>query len=351
MSASRADFAPFLSAPQSLRTGIIPPSAATVIESDGTQTVTLLPLAGRTGVRTAEVANPFTGITYYVEYRTAAGRDLQNVYGAKTGVRVLRYNPGTGDTVLLDPSPTGKSHDPDPTLPAGKMFTSYDGAVRITTVSANNGNAVVSVAIASSLNAPAAPTAVTATAGDGSATVSWAAPTFNGGATVTGYTVTAAPGVRTAATNGATRATVTGLTNGTAYRFTVTATNRVGDSAASAASNAVTPKAAAPIFNPALDFTGDGKADVHAITSNGELYLYRGNGLGGFTGAGVRIGAGWGTFVKVLSPGDFTGDGKTDLIGAKSNGELYLYRGNGLGGLTGAGVRIGTGWGIFTKVF
>jgi hypothetical protein len=99
-----------------------------------------------------------------------------------------------------------------------------------------------------------------------------------------------------------------------------------------------------------MDFTGDGKADVHATKSNGDLYLYRGNGTGAFTGAGTRIGTGWGTLTKLLSPGDFTGDGKADLIATKTNGDLYLYRGNGTGAFTGAGTRIGTGWGIFTKV-
>jgi len=99
------------------------------------------------------------------------------------------------------------------------------------------------------------------------------------------------------------------------------------------------------------DFTGDGKADVHAITSTGGLYLYRGNGLGGFTGAGIGIGAGWGTFTKVFSPGDFTSDGKADILAITSTGGLILYRGNGLGGFTGAGTGIGSGWGGFTKVF
>ena len=150
MSASARTFAPFLSAPQSLRTGIIPPTAATVIETAGTRSVTLHPLAGRTGVRMAEVVNPTNGVTYYVEYRTLAGRDLRNVFGVKTGVRVLRYNPATGDTVLLDPSPTGRSRDPDPTLPVGRSFVSYDGRVSITTRSANSANAVVSVTIGTS---------------------------------------------------------------------------------------------------------------------------------------------------------------------------------------------------------
>jgi len=53
------------------------------------------------------------------------------------------------------------------------------------------------------------------------------------------------------------------------------------------------------VFSPG-DFSGDGKADILAINSSGVLYLYRGNGAGGFTGAGTGIGAGWGTFTKVV---------------------------------------------------
>jgi hypothetical protein len=103
-------------------------------------------------------------------------------------------------------------------------------------------------------------------------------------------------------------------------------------------------------FTPG-DYTGDGKADMHGVRSNGDLYLYRGNGRGGFSGAGVRIGAGWGIFAKVFSVGDFTGDGKADIVGVQPAGNMYLYRGNGRGGFSGAGVRIGAGWGIFAKVF
>ena len=106
----------------------------------------------------------------------------------------------------------------------------------------------------------------------------------------------------------------------------------------------------AKVFSPG-DFTGDGKADILGVSSNGDLYLYRGNGAGGFAGGGTRIGAGWGIFAKVFSPGDFTGDGKADILGVSSNGDLYLYRGNGAGGFAGGGTRIGAGWGIFATVF
>jgi hypothetical protein len=93
---------------------------------------------------------------------------------------------------------------------------------------------------------PGAPTSVTATAGDAAAVVSWAPP-WDGGSAITSYTVTPYIGstAQTATTVSgsppATTANVTGLTNGTAYTFKVTATNAVGTGPASAASNLVTP--------------------------------------------------------------------------------------------------------------
>jgi len=88
-----------------------------------------------------------------------------------------------------------------------------------------------------------APTGVTVVAGDSEATVSWTAPASNGGASILSYTVLASPGGATATTSDGTTLsiTVTGLTNGTPYTFTVKATNSVGGSAASSASSATVP--------------------------------------------------------------------------------------------------------------
>ncbi|MGI2150307.1 putative Ig domain-containing protein [Shewanella baltica] len=92
--------------------------------------------------------------------------------------------------------------------------------------------------------APDAPTIGAATAGIGQASVAFSAPANNGGAAITGYTVTSNPDGISAGGNGFTTSpiTVTGLTNGTAYTFTVTATNTIGTSSASGASNSVIPK-------------------------------------------------------------------------------------------------------------
>jgi hypothetical protein len=83
--------------------------------------------------------------------------------------------------------------------------------------------------------------AVTAT-GKTTATVAFTAPASNGGTPITKYTATSSPGGKTGTLSGASAGTitVTGLTGGTAYTFTVTATNVAGTSLASAASTSVT---------------------------------------------------------------------------------------------------------------
>jgi outer membrane protein assembly factor BamB len=77
---------------------------------------------------------------------------------------------------------------------------------------------------------PGAPTAVLATAGNASASVSWSAPVSDGGSAITAYTVSVQPGGHTCGwTSGPLTCTVSGLTNGSTYSVTVHAHNSVGD--------------------------------------------------------------------------------------------------------------------------
>jgi glucuronoarabinoxylan endo-1,4-beta-xylanase len=91
------------------------------------------------------------------------------------------------------------------------------------------------------LTAPSAPTGVAAIAGDNEATVSFNRPSIIGGSAITVYTVTSNPGNFVATSSVATSTIVYGLSNGTSYTFTVTATNGIGTSSSSVASNGVTP--------------------------------------------------------------------------------------------------------------
>jgi hypothetical protein len=79
-----------------------------------------------------------------------------------------------------------------------------------------------------------------ATAGNTQASVAFTTPASNGGSAITSYIVTSSPDNFTV--NGSSSPLVVlGLTNGTAYTFTVKATNAIGTGAASATSNSVTP--------------------------------------------------------------------------------------------------------------
>ncbi|MDQ2955681.1 MAG: fibronectin type III domain-containing protein [Actinomycetota bacterium] len=119
-----------------------------------------------------------------------------------------------------------------------------DGTAYTFTVHATNANGDSAESAASSAVTPAAepgaPTGASAVAGDAQASVSFTAPASDGGSAITSYTVTSSPGGLSATCPGS-PCVVTGLTNGTAYTFTVHATNPVGDSAESVASTSVTP--------------------------------------------------------------------------------------------------------------
>lgn len=92
------------------------------------------------------------------------------------------------------------------------------------------------------LKAPNAPTGVTATRGNASASVSFTAPTNVGGSAITGYTGRSNPG-GISATGSASPLVFSGLSNGTPYTFDVWANNSYGPSPVGGASNSVTPVA------------------------------------------------------------------------------------------------------------
>jgi hypothetical protein len=90
------------------------------------------------------------------------------------------------------------------------------------------------------------------------------------------------------------------------------------------------------------DFNGDNRTDVLARDTAGNLFLYPGNGTGGW-GTTSQVGWGWDVMTAVFSTGDFNGDDRTDVLARDSGGTLYLYPGNGTGGW-GTRTTVSTGW-------
>jgi titin len=181
-------------------------------------------------------------------------------------------------------TPGGKTCTATSTLPASPSTTceitglsngtSYTFTVTATNIdgtgpaSSHSGSVIPSTV-------PDAPTGASATPGNQSATVSWTVPNDQG-RSILSYTVTATD--LTHAFNGgqtvtglADPATVSGLTNGDSYTFTVVATNADGTGAASTPSNAVTPTALVPVAVTSASSTAvaAGKQVSFRVTANG----------------------------------------------------------------------------------
>ncbi|HET7486281.1 MAG TPA: fibronectin type III domain-containing protein [Acidimicrobiales bacterium] len=148
----------------------------------------------------------------------------------------LSFTAGSGTLTVTAPGSAGLA-------PPGNYMVFIVNGAGVPSVAS-----MISIGQAATPTVPGAPTSVAATPGDGAATVTWAAPA-DGGSPISSYTVTPYAGASaltpTVVTGSppAPAATIGGLTNGTTYTFTVSATNAVGAGAASAPSNAVTPAA------------------------------------------------------------------------------------------------------------
>ncbi|WP_051752255.1 putative Ig domain-containing protein [Streptosporangium amethystogenes] len=187
--------------------------------------------------------SPNSGTIAGGEAVTVSGTNISGATAVEIGTTAQQQ---AGTSAVLLPCPTG--------VTSGCFVNNGNGTLTIPSMPARATAGTVNVTVVTLgragsatytyISAPSAPATPTAVAGKTSAAVSWTAPAGNG-STITGYVVT--PFIGGVAQTplsfdaSATNRTLTGLTAGSSYTFTVAAVNAVGTGPASAASSAVTP--------------------------------------------------------------------------------------------------------------
>ena len=187
-------------------------------------------------------------LTAQWKIKSPAVPTISSVTGADGGATVV-IAAGTGGgspaSYTVTSSPTGGSctiYAPATSCSISPLTNGTAYTFSATATNSTGTSAAATSAAVTPAGKPDAPTGVNAVSGNGSATVSFTAPTNTGGPAIASYTVTASPNGATCTVNApATSCVVPGLTNGTAYTFAVTANNGLFTSSASTASSSVVP--------------------------------------------------------------------------------------------------------------
>lgn len=169
-----------------------------------------------------------------------------NAWGERSSTNTSWSLAGTSDTQRLVQLGTGGGATSLAIGDSNAGETTWAAQTAVAGLASVGAMMSIEILATSGVVAPGTPTGVSATPGDGSAVVTFT-PGSTGGASVVNYTVTSSPGGLTATSTGP-PITVAGLTNGTAYTFSVVASNTAGSSTASSSSSAVTPVASAVPF-------------------------------------------------------------------------------------------------------
>lgn len=259
------------------------------------------------------VTNPTTGLSALSLNTVTAGTEpswqtstsLTFQKGVAADISVLATDSeGSTMTYALDNSfnnvlPTGMSFTANEAKFTGTPSAnggSYSAKIIVTDAGGNTATRTFTLAQA----VPDAPTVGTVTTTGVIASVPFTAPTFTGTSNITSYTATSSPGgiTGTLSQSGSGTITVSGLTDGQAYTFTVRATNSSGQSLASSASNSVTPSAFS-ISTTNATTSDSGGFRYHIWKSSGSFtvsgtktmdILTIGGGGGGFGKAGPGAG-------------------------------------------------------------
>ena len=255
-------------------TGIITTVAGTGVQGS----------SGDGGAATAAQLNVPTGVATTPDGGFLIADEFGNRVRWVSPTGVITTVAGTGTLAFTTNGDGGPATAANLTFPFGVAVTPNGGFVF-----SEEGNGAIRFVDAgfpttvppSATTVPGAPTIGSATFGDASATVRWTAPPNDGGSAISGYLVRVVDsagdqvGALRPAGATATSLLVTGLTNGSGYRFQVAAENAVGTGSNSALTTVGGPAAVpgAPVIGTAASGTAGGAitatANWNAPTSDG----------------------------------------------------------------------------------
>jgi hypothetical protein len=250
------------------------PLVITKLSSDGTTTLTngtsysvqiraYSTVAGAASTTTSATPAAVPGAPTVT---ATSNEDKQSVVtwsGAATnGSAITGYTVTANAASYFPPVPAGCQSLPSTATSC--TFTGLDNGVAFTfTVKAINaiGTGSAGTATATPGAVPSAPRSFAATSNEnGQSVLSWVAPIDNGGFNILGFTVTVKKPDNSAQTftgsctsvtsSSSTGCTVTGLTNGVTYTFSITAKNTLGDGVAATTTATPATKPTAPLAKP-----------------------------------------------------------------------------------------------------
>jgi subtilase family serine protease len=252
--------------------------------------------ANRMVTDVSAIADPSTGVWVYDTYGTGftwgafggtsvATPIISSMYAlagnahSTTGVPASSLYANTGSLYQVTSGSDGTC--PSSTLyfcNAADSVNGYNGPSGLGTPGGSPSSIAAFSTVSAPPTAPGAPTLNSASGGNGTVTLSWSAPTSNGGSALTGYDVYEGASATSISTEVAsvaastTSTTLSGLTNGDTYYFDVEAVNAVNNSTASNslfATPAVLSAPGAPTLNSATASSGAVALGWSAPTSNG----------------------------------------------------------------------------------
>jgi hypothetical protein len=236
-----------------------------------------------TGVVTDHTGDPFAGVAVTAQ----VGTDGPSFHTStdETGDYVLSGLPAGELTVEFAP-PFGSGHlgecYDDSAVPCGAGATPVTTTAGFVTTDID-----AQLSLDPAVTLPGPPRAVTPLAGETSAIVTFTPPLVEGGAGITGYTVTATPGGATCTTEWEWSCEVTGLMPGGTYTFTATASNLLGTGPPSAPSAPITLPSCGP---PPAPGPFPDVAGTHAFCTD-ISWLAASGVTGGFADGTFRPGA------------------------------------------------------------